>query len=541
MYKGIVMEVRARDSIVLANSEFFRIKNKNEMTIGQEILYTDEDIISTSNTGNSITYLMRYVATAAAFVIMMLLGATYYSDNISVYTAVTMDINPSIQLELNKKDIVVSVAALNDDGEVLEASELVGLSFSEAVEVLLDAAIAEGYIVEGNETHVVFSTIEIKESDTNKSEAYTAIIDAVLSDEPDPILENVTVTVIEATEEQLAEAIEKGLPTPVVVFEDDLDLSEVTTVKELFEETAIEEVLNQGNGKGQVIKESKQKQNKKNADKPEDVDEQEDVDTTEDETGSTEEDAQVTETEDIDEQAPGNSEENRGDLQAIIDKLTYVVTTYGDDETYSDAIADVQAYLDQFESDDYDFMTFKSEGQTLLKTLRGLGIKTGDDEEDSEEPEPTENVDVSSEEEEIDEPDEVEDQTADKEEKLGEISAFASEFKAIAPEDMAKMSAEDAEHFDDWIGKAEAASPSDSLDVLKEIHKEGLELKRLLREFYDIKGKGNEEVEEESEPAENEEEDDTSTDANGQGSENANNGNGNSQSEEKSNNGKGNN
>lgn len=60
-----------------------------------------------------------------------------------------IDINPSIELEVNRMDQVINVTGLNEDGIILLADlELVGLSTEEASTIIVDNATDMGYIDE---------------------------------------------------------------------------------------------------------------------------------------------------------------------------------------------------------------------------------------------------------------------------------------------------------------------------------------------------------------------------------------------------------
>ena len=73
---------------------------------------------------------------------------------------VTIDINPSVELIVNARERVVYVNALNEDAEVLLADlDLVGMPVDEATDLIIETAIALGYIdVESTDTVVQVSS-----------------------------------------------------------------------------------------------------------------------------------------------------------------------------------------------------------------------------------------------------------------------------------------------------------------------------------------------------------------------------------------------
>ena len=69
------------------------------------------------------------------------------------FTRLTVDVNPSIEFMIDDSGKVVSATALNDDGSILIAGEvLVGKTPEEAVKVVVSLATETGYLVKGNVT-----------------------------------------------------------------------------------------------------------------------------------------------------------------------------------------------------------------------------------------------------------------------------------------------------------------------------------------------------------------------------------------------------
>lgn len=86
----------------------------------------------------------------AALMLTASLGLTACSAK-EKYTRMTVDINPSVELMLDKDNKVVSATALNDDGSIILAGEaLVGKPAEDAVEMIVSISTDTGYIVKGN-------------------------------------------------------------------------------------------------------------------------------------------------------------------------------------------------------------------------------------------------------------------------------------------------------------------------------------------------------------------------------------------------------
>lgn len=132
--KGIIMTLCSSYAIVMEKGgAFHRIQLKENITIGQAILFTDDDILTQ---GISIRSQLRpLIALAAA--LMLFLIPTLYSIQ-SPYAVVSLDVNPSIEILLNKDGIVKKVITQNPDGANLTLNMLKGQPLDTALNTLHD-------------------------------------------------------------------------------------------------------------------------------------------------------------------------------------------------------------------------------------------------------------------------------------------------------------------------------------------------------------------------------------------------------------------
>lgn len=86
--------------------------------------------------------------TSLILVAILIITVSSRTNNV-VASTVTLDVNPSIEIKLNDEDIVISVTALNDDGdEVVQRNiEYRGLTIDEVLEVLVKRLNELGYVV----------------------------------------------------------------------------------------------------------------------------------------------------------------------------------------------------------------------------------------------------------------------------------------------------------------------------------------------------------------------------------------------------------
>ena len=111
--KGIVLEIRNRTAAVLREDGVI-VKTRQKCAVGDTIELSAEKIRFPS---------VRSVAAAAAAVIVIGGGSGIYTyENVMACSYVSLDINPSLELVLNRQNRVIKVNACDDEAEsVVEA------------------------------------------------------------------------------------------------------------------------------------------------------------------------------------------------------------------------------------------------------------------------------------------------------------------------------------------------------------------------------------------------------------------------------------
>lgn len=91
-----------------------------------------------------------YVLAAAACFCVLLMGGgaySYHVQNRIVESVIGIDVNPSIEISINKKQKVLSVQALNADGqEILADMDLTGTDLNVAVNAVVGSMVTHGYL-----------------------------------------------------------------------------------------------------------------------------------------------------------------------------------------------------------------------------------------------------------------------------------------------------------------------------------------------------------------------------------------------------------
>lgn len=93
----------------------------------------------------------------AVVLLIGILGVVLYSYNNKVVSTITLDINPSVELNLTRNNRVKNVVALNEDAKDIVSSNLYGKSLDDVIESITNKVVELGYAEEGTVTILVSS------------------------------------------------------------------------------------------------------------------------------------------------------------------------------------------------------------------------------------------------------------------------------------------------------------------------------------------------------------------------------------------------
>ena len=94
---------------------------------------------------------LRRTIAAAVACLLVLLGAGGYYTLLVPVSAISVDVNPSLELSLNRLDRVISVKGYNPEGEALASSlDLTFQPYTQALEEILASETVSAYLAEDN-------------------------------------------------------------------------------------------------------------------------------------------------------------------------------------------------------------------------------------------------------------------------------------------------------------------------------------------------------------------------------------------------------
>ncbi|MBO7744622.1 anti-sigma factor domain-containing protein [Paenibacillus sp. MWE-103] len=158
MSRGIVMETGSTHVIVLMpDGQFRKVRTALKPQVGDEITFAEQRRLQRPRK------LYSFSVGAAAIMLMLFipLFVQHFSKQPDVVAYLTMDVNPSIELGINKDEMVESLRAINADGaDVTKGLAYKGRPLPEVTEAIMDRISAGPYLNSG-EGDVVITSVAV--------------------------------------------------------------------------------------------------------------------------------------------------------------------------------------------------------------------------------------------------------------------------------------------------------------------------------------------------------------------------------------------
>ncbi|HHW30919.1 MAG TPA: anti-sigma factor domain-containing protein [Clostridiaceae bacterium] len=147
--KAVVVEVEERYAVVLnQKGEFIKVRNNGKYQVGYEV------DIPAQVTGAGMFAKIYKIAAAIVIMVSISTGAYCYA---TPYSYVSIDINPSIEIQANIFDRIINIEAINDEGnQLISNRDYRNKNLIKGIEEILQVAKTEGYINEGSNNAIVF-------------------------------------------------------------------------------------------------------------------------------------------------------------------------------------------------------------------------------------------------------------------------------------------------------------------------------------------------------------------------------------------------
>ena len=152
----------------------------------------------------------RFASAAACMLFVLCIGIFSRQMYYTPVSYVSLDVNPSIEITLNRFDRVIKTKAFNAEGEsILSGLKLNNLNYNSAVKTIVESITEQGYIVESGLVSVTLSTDKSAKEVQMKTALETDVLTVVSNHHLNAQIEVVTVdsnTISEAHAEDLSPA-----------------------------------------------------------------------------------------------------------------------------------------------------------------------------------------------------------------------------------------------------------------------------------------------------------------------------------------------
>lgn len=202
---ALIIEFKKDKVLAVTDSyEYIILKRKEGMDVGQWIEFDYSEVI---NPKKRIVKLSILPGIAAVFILAFLYMEVFYERHNFIYLDV--DINPSIELALDRRDMVVDVKPLNDDGKiVLNGLNVKEINVSEALTRIIDMSEDHGFIEQNKENLVLVSVSSDQSSDYIKVDKIINLLEETLIDINSPHINH---QIIKVTSDQRKKAVENNM------------------------------------------------------------------------------------------------------------------------------------------------------------------------------------------------------------------------------------------------------------------------------------------------------------------------------------------
>lgn len=203
MNKGIIMEVKKNYAIALNDEGIMdKITSKQNMKVGQKIFYFEDDIVkaTTDNPHRHRSFMKTFGSIAALFLLVFTFFQTIIYED--AYAVVSLDINPSIQIEADSKLMIIKVEGVNTDGKSIDFSDIEDIPLNDGIQKIKEKLIEKNYLDTNKEVLVGFAFVN-NEDDNTYEETLKDAIQSTFSTEK--------VTYVKGDKDAVDEAKTKGI------------------------------------------------------------------------------------------------------------------------------------------------------------------------------------------------------------------------------------------------------------------------------------------------------------------------------------------
>jgi len=219
-YEGIVIKLTKNRAIVTTDDfQCFYIKRTPAIYVGKHIEFTKTDIISKGTIGvkliSSAACILLVLAVALRLIGISNIGDIIYDSKAFAYIGV--DINPSLDIEIDEDGMVLGLTPLNEDAKpLIKNIDIKNMEVLQVVDKIINLAKSNGVVSENEKEYILLSsTLNSDKEDSGKYQAGRKKLDAIVSSLKDNIEKKgeVDIYIVQASKSEREDANERGIST----------------------------------------------------------------------------------------------------------------------------------------------------------------------------------------------------------------------------------------------------------------------------------------------------------------------------------------
>lgn len=202
-FKGVVMEIKNDYAIVMKDdSTMVRVKNKDGLKSGDVIIFLEDDIYEVKSDKNNKFNKILVPFMAVAAMLMVLVVPMVSKNKDMAYALMSLDVNPSIQMELDKDKKIVNIEGINNDGKKLNLGTLRGMDLESGLNQIKIILENQKYSVNNDSAIIGFTFLESDEDIQYEEDVKNIVKNS---------LDKTKTAYLSATKQDLEKANEKGI------------------------------------------------------------------------------------------------------------------------------------------------------------------------------------------------------------------------------------------------------------------------------------------------------------------------------------------
>ncbi len=151
--------------VMTSQCGFEEIKKRNDSVVGMEIEFMAEELLKRKKS------FIKPIAAIAAAIILLVMSSVYFLGGLETeaipIALLTIDINPSIVLEVNSKQEVINIVPLNKEAEIFSDKSLKNKDVKVVFQEIIGMADELGYLADLEENFILLTTIFLEEVDND--------------------------------------------------------------------------------------------------------------------------------------------------------------------------------------------------------------------------------------------------------------------------------------------------------------------------------------------------------------------------------------